>query len=81
MGILFPLVIPTICELESAHGAQCRVDIIIQSAAAIMASSIFGNGKIFIPNSHVGSKHSEAYSHISVTELAGIFKLYLPVSL
>ena len=57
MGILFPRVIPTICELESAHGAQCRVDIIIQSAAAIMASSIFGNGnKIVTPNSqcHVG---------------------------
>ena len=48
MGILFPLVIPTICELESASGAQCRVDIIIQAAAAIMASSIFGNGKIKI---------------------------------
>jgi hypothetical protein len=46
MGILFPLVIPTICELESAQGGQCRVDIIIQAAAAIMASSIFGNGKI-----------------------------------
>ena len=46
MGILFPLVIPTICELESNNGGQCRVDIIAQAAAAIMASSIFGNGEI-----------------------------------
>ena len=45
MGILFPLVIPTVCELESADGGQCRVDIIIQVAAAIMGSSIYGNGE------------------------------------
>ena len=44
MGILFPLVIPTICELEAVHGGQCRADVIVQAAAAIMASSIFGNG-------------------------------------
>ena len=40
MGILFLLVIPTVCELESADGGQCRMDIIIQVAAAIMGSSI-----------------------------------------
>ena len=37
--------IPTVCQLESANGAQCRVDIIVQAAAAIMGSSIYGNGK------------------------------------
>ena len=45
MGILFLLVIPTVCQLESANGAQCRVDIIIQTAAAIMGSAIYGNGE------------------------------------
>ena len=50
MGILFPLVIPTICELELAQGQQCRVDIIVQAAAAIMGSSIFGNGELSVCN-------------------------------
>ena len=45
MGILFPLVIPTVCQLESANGSQCRVDIIVQAAAAIMGSAIYGSGK------------------------------------
>lgn len=45
MGILFPLVIPTVCQLESVNGAECRVNIIIQAAAAIMGSAIYGNGK------------------------------------
>ena len=45
MGILFPLVIPTVCQLESVNGAECRVNIIIHAAAAIMGSAIYGNGK------------------------------------
>ena len=37
MGILFPLVIPTVCKLGGDESIK------IQTAAAILSSSIFGN--------------------------------------
>ena len=40
MGIIFPLVIPTVCKISN-----CNKGDILQSSAAILASSIFGNGK------------------------------------
>ncbi len=39
MGIIFPLVIPTMCNLS-----KCDEDSVLQSSAAILASSVFGNG-------------------------------------
>ncbi len=40
MGILFPLVIPTVCSISN-----CSRGAVMQSAAAILASSLFGNGR------------------------------------
>lgn len=40
MGIIFPLVIPTMCQLS-----DCDEDSVLQSSAAILASSLFGNGR------------------------------------
>ena len=42
MGILFPLVIPTVCHLTDDS------DIQVQAAAAILSSCIFGNCKFKI---------------------------------
>ena len=39
MGILFPLVLPTVCKLSA-----CDQTAIVQATAAILSSSIFGNG-------------------------------------
>ena len=38
MGILFPLVIPTVCQIT------CNQDTWVQVTAAVLASSIYGNG-------------------------------------
>ena len=54
MGIIFPLVIPTVCQLSN-----CNEDAVVQSSAAILASSLFGNGK-YIPlhYKHLSNKDS-----------------------
>lgn len=43
MGLLFPLVIPTVCQLTPDCDENARV----QATAAILASSMLGNGRIF----------------------------------
>ena len=40
MGILFPLIIPIVAKLT-----DCDSDAILQSSAAVLGSSIFGNGE------------------------------------
>ena len=42
MGLLFPLVIPTVCQL-----APCQEGPALQATASILASSIFGNGEYY----------------------------------
>jgi len=43
MGIIFPLVIPTMCQLSN-----CDEESVLQSSAAILASSLFGNGILLL---------------------------------
>ena len=40
MGIIFPLVIPTVCKISN-----CNKRDVVQSSAAILGSSIFGTGE------------------------------------